>query len=515
MKKNSIFLSIFLILSIFNLPGVDSSGHISLAEGDVKIIKTDGEMFKAKVNYPLVTGDVILTGNKGRCELQLANGTLLRLDKNSDMKLISLLTESITSSKKISTLKLMNGTIYSMSQVYKNEILQVITPQISVKMENRSTNMISTTEKESSVRVIRGKVGVIYGEQKKTYLKSGQYVIFPRKGKKYDAKLSADDEFLSWNKAINMNFKKLHYGNSKVPDQIYIHSPGIVHFAERFSTKFGTWEYNEYFGYVWKPGTEVFKDRRPFFDANFVEIDGELVMVPNQAWGWAPVHLGTWFFSNRDGWVWIPGENKIKNMDLLPTGAQGYFWYPEIDYFYMNFASVGLLPEYLFSTNFPKHSESSDIVVQMVTIKSDKSIIKNKKGVSTIVNSKQTTINKNIKNLNSEKINRDWNPDSRLGRRAGIKLEYDTTRNRTKFPGLKLTSKNMKAWQKLALKKAIFRSKANIVSNSKFTSGGATGMNSNSATSSSGTQSSSGHVGGGMSGNGSSGGSGNGGGERN
>lgn len=515
MKKYSIFLYIFTILAIFNLPGVESSGHISLSEGDVKIVKTDGEMLKAIVNYPLATGDVILTGNKGRCELQLTNGTLLRLDKNSDIKLISLLTESITSSKKISTLKLMNGTIYSMSQIYKNEILQVITPQISVKMENRSTNLIRTTQKESSVRVIRGKVGVIYGEQKKTYLKSGQYVIFPRKGKKYDGKLSDNDEFLTWNKSINKNFKELHYGNSKVPEQIYIHSPGIIHFAERFSTKFGTWEYNEYFGYVWKPGVDVFHGRRPFFDANYVEIDGELVLVPNQAWGWAPVHLGTWFFSKTDGWLWIPGERKFEKLNLPASGFDGYFWNPEIDYYYMNFASVGLLPEFHFSTNFPKHSESSEITGPPAKTNPEKSISKNTKGISTIINSKRSTISRNMTKLNSEKIKRDWNPDSRLVRRAGIKLEYDSRGNRISLPDLKITSKNIKGWQKLTLKKAIFNSKGNIVSISKFTSSGASIMNNNTSTSSSGSSSSSGHVGGGMSGNGSSGGSGNGGGEKN
>ncbi|MEN8221903.1 MAG: DUF6600 domain-containing protein [Acidobacteriota bacterium] len=515
MKKYSLFLFIFLTLSILNLPGVDSSGHISLIEGEVKIVKTDGEMFRGIVNYPLTTGDVILTGSKSKCELQLANGTLLRLDRNSDIKLISLLTESITSKKKISTLKLMSGTIYSMSQIYKNEILQVITPQISVKMENRSINLIRTTQKESSVRVLRGKVGVIYGEQNKTYIKSGQYVIFPRKGKRYDGKISKDDEFLSWNKSINKDFRKLHYGNSKVPEAIYIHSPGIVHFAERFSTKFGTWEYNEYFGYVWKPSDESFKvlSRRPFFDANYVEIDGELVLVPNQAWGWAPVHLGTWFFSQKDGWVWIPGERKFEKLNLLASGFDGFFWNPEIDYFYMNIDTVGLLAGISFRQ--PAMESLPWERIYYGTEFPDIWDIRNDKTDPPPSDNIIDSSGKTIVNLNAENIKRDWNPDSRIGRIAGIKLDYDSAGNRIKFPELNLTSKNIKNWQKLALKKMKFNSKSNIVSNSKFNSSGAVGLNTSSSTSSSGSQTSSGHFGGGMSGNGNSGGGGSGGGEKN
>ncbi len=509
MKKYFILFPLFIFFTFINLSGIESSGHFSLLEGDVKIVKTNGDMFKGKTNYPLVTGDVILTGKTGRCEIQLSNGTLLRLDKNSDIKLISFLTDSVTSNKKISTVKLMNGSIYTMAQIYKQEILQIITPQISVKMENRSTNLIRTSEKESSIHVIRGKVGVLYGEKSKTYLKSGEYVIFPRKGKKHTAKFKNNDEFISWNKSVNRNFKKLHYGKSNVPDAIYIHSPGIVHFAERFSTKFGTWEYNELFGYVWKPGAEVFKDKRPFFDANYVEIDDELVLVPNQAWGWAPVHLGTWFFSKNDGWLWIPGEAKFSDLQSQTRYLDGYFWNPEIDYFYMNIDSIGLLPGYLFSTNFPIPSGDPS-VINLPIAKPSNSIAKNIDGVSTKVGAETTITSKNIANLSYEKIGRDWNPDSRLGKRAGIKIVYDPVENVVKFPKLKVSTRDMKGWQKLALKRSIFSSSHKRNISSIYGGSVNTSMGSNITGSSSGSQSASG-VGGGMSGSGGSGGNGGGG----
>ena len=511
MKKLFILFPLFMFFTFINLSGIESSGHFSLLEGDVKIVKTNGDMLKGKINYPLVTGDVILTGKTGRCEIQLSNGTLLRLDKNSDIKLISLLTDSVTSNKKVSTLKLMGGSVYTMAQIYRNEILQIITPQISVKMENRSTNLIRTSEKESSIHVIRGKVGVLHGNQSKTYIKSGEFVIFPRKGKKHTSKFEKDDEFISWNKSVNRNFKKLHYGKSNVPDAIYIHSPGIVHFAERFSTKFGTWEYSELFGYVWKPSDENFKilSRRPFFDANYVRIDDELVLVPNQAWGWAPVHLGTWFFSKSDGWLWIPGERKFQKINLLASGFDGFFWNTEIDYFYMNIDSIGLLPGYLFATNFPRSYSPYDRYMTEIVLPEQN----NEKNVDGIISAKITESSGNgnkITDSNIVKIERDWNPDARLGRRAGIKIVYDPAGNIVKFPELNISTKNMKGWQKLALKKSIFSRNQKGNPYSRQASSGVTNMNSSTGISSSGSQSASG-VGGGMNGSGSSGGSGGGG----
>jgi len=515
MKKHAVCFAAIIIFLVFNLQAIESSGHISLTEGDVKIVKTDGEMIRAGVNYPLATGDVILTDNKSRCELQLTNGTIIRMDNNSDIKLVSLLAESVTSSRKITTLKLMSGTIYSMPQVYRKEILQVVTPQVTVKMENRSTNIIRMTEKESSVEVLRGKVSVMYGESKKTTLKSGQHMVFPRKGEKYAGKTREPDEFLSWNKTVNQNFKNLHYGASKVPEQIYIHSPGIVRFAERFSTKLGTWEYNEYFGYVWKPALDIWQGQRPFFDANYAEIDGERVLVPNQAWGWAPVHLGTWFFSSRDGWVWIPGKTDPENLKEKMGVDSIYncqFWSPRIDYYYMNIDTIGLLTGVSFWQPAMESIcfESPNQYIKEYPVISEYGTGKH---AGTIRNSEIKTSDRSIANLNYESIKRDWNPDSKLTARAGIQFEYDTQGNQIRFPDLNLTSKTMNSRQRIGLKRA--------VSGSRFTSrawksgiGNFTGaVSTPSNTSPTASSGSAGRSGGGFSG--SSGGRGNSGGKKN
>jgi len=289
-------------------------GHISYMENDAYVLKPGEEKaLKGMVNLPLVPGDILYTEDKGRVEIQFDNGTIIRLDKNSALKIDTVLSKSLTSRNAITTLQLTRGQIYSKNQVYKKEIFQVITPHAAVNMLTRSTNLIRVTDKgQTQIVVSRGKVGVLAGKEKNSlktqYLGAGKGVLI---GADFTLKPNnqvKDKDFGLWNEKIDADFKELHYGISQVPAVIYRYSPGIVHFAEKWSSRLGTWVYDELFGYVWKPALETFDGRRPFWDANYVKINGELVLVPNQRWGWAPAHLGTWSWSKTDGWLWIPGN---------------------------------------------------------------------------------------------------------------------------------------------------------------------------------------------------------------
>jgi len=97
--------------------------HITLVDNEAFIIGRDSDhAVEAVVNYPLVAGDIIFTREKGRCEVQFDNGTIMRLDSDTEVQLTHVLSESLTSRKKITTLHLNYGRLYSMSQSYKREI---------------------------------------------------------------------------------------------------------------------------------------------------------------------------------------------------------------------------------------------------------------------------------------------------------------------------------------------------------------------------------------------------------
>lgn len=512
MKRKSVLSIVFVLVLLFSI-GANAEtesiyAHVSYVDGEAFIIRSaEDKPVQAVVNLPLLAGDTIYTEAKGRCEIQFGNGTLIRLDNDTGLKVGTVLTKGLTSEKKVTTLKLERGHIISMNQVYRGEIFQVVTEAAAVKMTSRSTNSILVKEKEGThVRVSRGKVGVLYGKTpKKVFVKKGKGVwITPAYNLKDDNKKKNVDFYL-WNTNVNKNFKDLHYGKSKVPEVIYRRSPGIVHFAERFSTKFGTWVYNDVFGYVWQPADDIFTDRRPFFDANYVKVNGQLVLVPNQPWGWAPAHLGTWFFSKSQGWVWIPGnafsrgicavglvnmcwETGVWDMNYrIPTGLYLNVLNYWVDWVY---GDVGLYGIYRTSgrtawqkayvkkfnkkpTPIKRALKRAPEQVKMTMSRAEEvpfekisQDFNGLKKASTLAPTKMNILRDFAPGKNAPgkevviMMGRDWNPDAHWARRTGVKIVYSTKDNSILCPELKLSSKTITRRQKAILKTSMNRTSA-------------------------------------------------------
>ena len=138
-------------------------------------------------------------------------------------------------------------------------------------------------------------------------------------------------EFVAWNEYVDRHFKDLHFGISKVPPKLKFGNSALQYWAEKWSSRFGEWIYDELFGYVWKPAADQFANSaRPFFYAEHVRINGQLFLVPQESWGWAPAHMGTWVWLDR-GWTWIPG-------DWFHSGVVeflGISTFPTMDYYFL------------------------------------------------------------------------------------------------------------------------------------------------------------------------------------
>ena len=320
MKKYPIIITLFAIALVFT-PGnayANTSesaaiyGHISYIEGNPKVIRVDKTQEDAVINLPVAPGDRIVTGDNSRCELQFDNGTVLRLGKNSRLKVTTVLAQSLTSRWKITTLELTKGALYTINQSYNRERFQIITPNAAVHLKNNSKSVIDLRKGGTHIFCDRGKFKVMYGDDadslKTATIRKGEgYMITAEHALVKDEK--RDIDFLSWNQYIDNNFKKLHYGISKIPKKIYRYSKAIVYWAEKWSSLFGEWVYDDLLGYVWKPADERFAyAARPFFHAKFTWVNNELFLVPSQPWGWAPSHLGTWVWMKR-GWTWVPGSS--------------------------------------------------------------------------------------------------------------------------------------------------------------------------------------------------------------
>jgi hypothetical protein len=307
-------------------------GHISYVDKEAKVIRQDHTEHKAAANLPVAPGDQVITGNKGRCELQFDNGTIIRLDKNTRLKVTTVLAPSLTSRWKVTTLHLLDGQIYSMVQSYNREMFQVITANAALDLKRRSSAVIKARGNgDTFIYVVKGKFKVMYGEDtdsvKTAKLKSGNGYTITADHQMRIGDDFRDIDFMGWNDYITRNFKDLHFGISKVPGKI-VRNNALMYWAEKWSSVFGEWVYDELFGYVWRPYDEYFAySARPFFHADFVRVNGKLILVPQEPWGWVPAHMGTWVWT-KSGWTWIPGEafhTGVTSFSFLP-----YYTYPSL-----------------------------------------------------------------------------------------------------------------------------------------------------------------------------------------
>ena len=311
-------------------------GHISFVENSVTVVRNDQTENPVTVNLPIVPGDTIYTFSNSRCELQFANGTVIRLDKNTRLGVTTVLAAALTSSWKVTTLKLMQGQVYTLPQAYHREMFQIITPNAAVNLKSRTAATIQVgVDHVTTLFADWGKFEVLYGavdkSPKRVIIRSGPATVIGTDHSLVTSNEKKSLEFAAWNEYLNRHFKELHFGASKVPVNLAkFGNQALVHWAEKWSSLAGEWIYDDIFGYVWKPADESFAQAvRPFFHADYVRVNGQLFLVPQQAWGWVPAHLGTWVWL-KQGWTWIPGDWFHSGIVDFQSG----YTFPTLDYYF-------------------------------------------------------------------------------------------------------------------------------------------------------------------------------------
>lgn len=336
MKKLS-FLTIFAVI-LFLPPSIISKsdyeyvyspesdiyfGHISFTEvkydGKDPVVIREGERTPeiAVLNLPLTSGDIIRTTANRRCEIQFDTGTIIRLDLDTELKIETILAQSLSSRNKITNLVLNKGQIYIMYKKYNSrEVFQVITSNAAVKMKHNIVATIKAREDRiTDVQVKHGKAYVLYGPDadhlREEKVKKLQKLTVSRDRKVFYDEYRPDVDFELWNEVINENFQELHKGKSFLPKPIQKFPKAVFYFAQKYSNLYGEWMWTKLYGYVWRPNYNDYYpwgSWQPYIYGKWREVNSQLFWVPEETWGWVPYHLGLWMWDKDLGWFWLPGS---------------------------------------------------------------------------------------------------------------------------------------------------------------------------------------------------------------
>lgn len=288
-------------------------GHISLTQPGVQVLRAgSSEPEEAIVNLPLLAGDAVITPAGSRCEIQSDNGTVLRLDHDSELRVATVLAQSLTSNWKVTSLQLVRGAFYIINNTYNQEMVQAQTPNAALKLDRDCRALLALTGAgDTSLYMLNGRATLLFGRSSRSLgqerVKGGQSLRVSAADQLQPIARGFSD-FHLWNEGVDRHFDELHEGVNQLPKPLQRYMPALVHWAAKWSSVYGEWVWDDLYGYVWRPYTDTFSLHRPFFNASWVTIRGHRFLVPQEPWGWAPAYLGTWVWMGRHGWVWVPGD---------------------------------------------------------------------------------------------------------------------------------------------------------------------------------------------------------------
>jgi Family of unknown function (DUF6600)/FecR protein len=290
-------LKLLIIILTFLLPAYSYSQdlgelRISLISGDVQIRSEDTEDWvPASINMPLRQGDRLWVPEGGKSELQLRDGTSLRVDQQSALEILTL-------DKDSSQFYLNEGHVYANFRGQGGSLLQMDTPVSSTRAYDRSIFKIDISDDGlNQVSVLKGSVDV-ESNSGRTTVKSGYTLSLNEETYAELSPLGPPDEWERWNSERDKRLAEWRPPARYLPEELYAYS--------RDFEEYGRWVYASGYGYVWTPRVVVSVGWAPYRIGRWVWVGGDYVWISYEPWGWVPYHYGRWAFVGSIGWCWVP-----------------------------------------------------------------------------------------------------------------------------------------------------------------------------------------------------------------
>ena len=248
-----------------------------------------GETFRAPLNQPLTSGDVLSTGRNARAEVQIGSMTL-RLDGGTSLELTRIDDEQVS-------VFLRNGrSIVRLLSPETAREFELNTPDGRVTAHDTAIFRIETDDRGSSATSYAGAMRFAANDTD-IDLKAGERADIWFDGQtRYRLATPASDDFMHWSAARDQS------PPSNAASR-YI-SPEMTG-ADDLDA-YGDWTDTPDYGPLWMPRA-VTVDWAPYRTGHWVWVEPwGWNWVGQEPWGFAPFHYGRWV-QYRGRWGWVPG----------------------------------------------------------------------------------------------------------------------------------------------------------------------------------------------------------------
>jgi hypothetical protein len=287
-----ICVAVLILAPLYAFSAELGAMRISLMEGDVQILTPEaGDWGLAAINIPIGQGDQIWVPEGGRVELQLDNGSYIRLDQNSALQVLSL--ESGASQFYLS-----QGRSYVYFNAPSGSVLQLDNTDASLRSFDRAVFNVDMYDQYSDVAVYYGYIDAenSVGQMR---INAGELLSLGQATNGEFSPVGPPDDWGSWNRSRDRVISAVGGGGSRyLPAELSAYSNDL--------DANGRWVTVPEYGTVWTPTVSVSIGWAPYSQGRWIWRDGDYVWVADEPWGWAPYHYGRWAFIAGRGWCWVP-----------------------------------------------------------------------------------------------------------------------------------------------------------------------------------------------------------------
>jgi hypothetical protein len=325
MKRWTLFGALLALMVAWAAPGVPAQeddygdgyragdyGRVRYLENGMTLVRapspeSPGGPEEGTLNTPIFPGDVLRTARDQRVEIELAGGTVVRVDRDSELAFQALPTP-YASFVDNSVLRLAYGSLLVTSSLREDEEFRVDTPAASVYLLGDGVFRLDVDSSGRARVLSRRGVAEVVSEGGSVLVRAGAVSeVWPGSvpGSPVTHNTFALDGFDRWAEAREDVYRaRTRYAGSS---EAYENLPSEVrpHYAEL--SAYGRWVHTPAFGHVWYP-YDAGPDWRPYADGYWAYGPHGYFWVSYEPWGWAPYRYGRWSWVPGYGWCWIPGR---------------------------------------------------------------------------------------------------------------------------------------------------------------------------------------------------------------
>ncbi len=284
-------------------------GRVRVAENGATVLRADGDRDtrdeRLGINSPIFPGDQVSTSREQRLEIELAGGSLIRMDWDASLTFQGL-PDPYAEHPDNTVLALDGGSIQISARPSSKEEFRIDTPTASIYLVGDGDFRIDVERDGFTSVLSRRGVAEVVGAKQSVLVRAGMLTEVSPGGEPsavnrfnvYDS-----DAFDRWATDRDRVARQWNAADDVVADDL----PSTVRPYYRELSGYGNWGYDPTYGNVWYP-TGMAAGWRPYYDGYWSYSPRGYFWVSNEPWGWAPYHYGRWVHVPAYGWGWCPGQ---------------------------------------------------------------------------------------------------------------------------------------------------------------------------------------------------------------